>query len=100
MSNFIPNEVKRMVSREPPWLTKQLIAMFKRKNRLYKIYKRHGYRDEDKIRLQALREECKNAVETSRLSYITNLGKKVNDPTNSKKCYWNIINRVINKGRA
>ena len=67
MSNFIPNEVKRMVPRDPSWLTKQLKAMLKRKNRLYKNYRRHGYRDEDKIRLHALLEECKNAVETSRL---------------------------------
>ena len=100
MSNFILNVGKRMVSRDPPWLIKQLTAMLKRKNRLYKNYKRHGYRDEDKIKLQAPREECKNAVETSRLSYLTNLGKKVNDSTNSKKYYWNVINRVINKGRA
>ena len=76
-----------MVPRDPPWLTKQLKATLKRKNRLYKNYKRHGYRDEDKIRLQALREECENAVETSRLSYLTNLGRKVNDPTTFKKCY-------------
>ena len=91
MSNFILNVGKRMVSSDPSWLTKQLIAMLKRRNR-------HGYRDEDKIRLQALREECKNAVETSRLSHLTDLGEKVNDSTNSKKCCWNVINRVTNKG--
>ena len=39
----------------------------------------------------------KNAVETSRLSYLSNLGEKVNDPTTSQKCYWKIINRVMNK---
>ena len=100
MSNFIPNEIKRMVPRDPPWITKSLKTMLKRKNRLYKNYKRHGYRDEDKARLEAFREECKKAVENSKLSYVSNLGNKVNDPSTSQKCYWKIVNRVMNKCRA
>ena len=100
MSNFIPNEIKRIVPRDPPWITKSLKTMLKRKNRLYKNYKKHGYRDEDKIRLEVFREECKEAVESSKLSYITNLGNKVNDPSTTQKCYWKIINRVMNKCRA
>ena len=51
LSNFIPNEVKRVVPRDPSRFTKQLKDMLKRKNRLYKNYKRHGYRDEVKIRI-------------------------------------------------
>ena len=99
MSNFIPNEIKRVAPRDPRWITKSLKDMLKRKNKLYKNYKRHGYRD-DKIRLEAFRKAYKNVVETSRLSYLNNLGKKVNDPTTSQKCYWKIINRVMNKCRA
>ena len=97
MSNFIPNEIKRIVPRDPPWITKELKTMLKRKNRLYKNYKKHGYREEDKVRLEEFREECKNAVDKSKQSYLINLGKKVNDPSTSQKCYWKIINRVMNK---
>ena len=57
MSKFIPNEIKRMVPRDPPWITKSLKAMLNRKNKLYKNYKRHGYQDDDKIRLEAFRKE-------------------------------------------
>ena len=53
MSIFIPNENKRFVPRDPPWITKPLKTMLNRKNRLYKSYKRHGYKDEDKVRLDA-----------------------------------------------
>ena len=35
MSNFIPNEVKRIVPRDPPWITKPLKAMLNRKNRFF-----------------------------------------------------------------
>ena len=75
MSNFIPNEIKRIVPRDPPWITKELKTMLKRKNRLYKNYKKHGYREDDKVRLVQFREECKNAVDKSKQSYLINLGK-------------------------
>ena len=71
-----------------------------RKNRLFKSYKRHGYKIEDKTRLDAFRTERQQAVESAKLAYLTNLGNKVNDPNTSQKSYWKIINRVINKCRA
>ena len=71
MSNFIPNETTRFVPRDPPWITKSLKAMLNRKNRLFKNYKKHRYKEEDKVRLDAFRLECPNAVETAKLSYLT-----------------------------
>ena len=38
MSNLIPNETKRFVPRDPPWITKPLKTMLNRKNRLFKNY--------------------------------------------------------------
>ena len=100
MSNFIPSEVKRFVPRDPPWLTKPLKTMLNRKNRLFKNYIKHGYKVEDKVRIDAFRTECQQAVEDAKLSYLNNLGNKVNDPNTSQKSYWKIINRVMNKCRA
>ena len=100
MSNFIPEETKRFVLRDPPWITKSLKTMLNRKNRLFNNYKKHGYKTEDKIRLEALRIECKQAVETSKLSYLRNLGNKADSPNISQKSFWIIINRVMNKCRA
>ena len=51
ISNFVPNEVKRIIPRDPPWFTKPLKAMLKRKNRLFNNYKKYGYKEEDKLRL-------------------------------------------------
>ena len=100
MSSFVPNEIKRFVPRNPPWITKPLKTMLNRKNRLFKNYKRHGYKAEDKVRIDGFRIECQQAVETAKLSYLTNLGNKVNSPGTSQKSYWKIINRVMNKCRA
>ena len=97
MSNFVPNETKRFVPRDPPWINKPLKRMLNRKNRLHKNYKRHGYREEDKARLEYF---FVLAVENAKLSYLTDLGNKVNDSNTSQKSYWKIINRVMNKCRA
>ena len=100
MSNYIPNEIKRFVPRDPPWITKPIKTMLNRKNRLLKNYKKHRYKDEDRPRLDAFRAECQKVVETAKLTYLNNLGKKVNEPGTSQKAYWKIINRVMNKCRA
>ena len=100
MSSFVPNEIKRFVPRNPPWITKPLKTMLNRKNRLFKNYKGHGYKAEDKVRIDGFRIECQQAVETAKLSYLTNLGNKVNSPGTSQKSYWKIINRVMSKCRA
>ena len=52
MSNLIPNEIKKFVPRDPPWITKPLKTMLNRKNRLFKNYKKHRYKEEDKVRLE------------------------------------------------
>ena len=40
MSNFIPNDTKIITPRDPPWITKELKTKLKKKNRLYKSYKK------------------------------------------------------------
>ena len=34
------------------------------------------------------------------MTYLKNLGNKVNDPSTTQKSYWKIINRVMNRCRA
>ena len=100
MSNFIPNVIKRFVPRDPPWITKPIKTLLNKKNRLFKNYKKHGYKREDRDRPDTFRMECRQAVEFAKLTYLKNLGNKVNNPGTSQKSYWKIINRVMNKCRA
>ena len=89
-----------MIPRDPPWFTKSLKSLCKKKNRLYNNYKKHGYKEEDKLRLEVFRKECQQAVESAKLSYLKNLGNKLDDPGTTQKSYWKIIHRVMNKCRA
>ena len=100
MSQFIPNEIKKFVPRDPPWMTKSLKYMLNRKNWLFKNYKRHGYKEEDKVRLLAFRIERQKTVETAKLSYLTNMRNTLDNLGTSQKAYWKIINRVMTKCRV
>ena len=74
--------------------------MLNRKNRLFKNYKRHGYKPEDKVRLANFRKECQEAVEVAKFNYLTNMRDKLNNPNTSRKSYWKVINKVMNKCKA
>ena len=74
--------------------------MIKRKNRLYKAYKNHGYRQDDKIRLDNFRIECQKAIEDAKNNYLINLGNKLHYQHTSGKIYWKILNKVMNKSKA
>ena len=100
MSNIIPDETKRYVPRDPPWITKQINNLHNRKNRLSRHDKKHGYEIKDKDRMDTIHIECHQAEENAKLTYLENLGNKVNDPSTSQKSYWKIINRVLNKCRT
>ena len=68
---------KELFSVTHPWITKPLKTLLNRKNRFFKKYKRHGYKLEDKTRPEHFRKECQDAVETAKLTYLTNMGKKI-----------------------
>ena len=74
--------------------------MINRKTRLFKNFKRHGYKPEVKVRLDNFCKECQEAVENTKLSNLTNLEKKLHNPNTSHTFYWKIINTSLNKCKA
>ena len=74
--------------------------MLNRKNRLSKNCKKHGFQETDKIRLDNFRQECQNAVEEAKKSYLSHLGNTLATTISSEKSYWRIINKIMNKCKA
>ena len=97
VTNFVPNEIKTNVPRDPPWIPKHVNTMLNRTNKLFKHYKRHGYKPEDKVRLHSFRKESQEAVKVAKSNYLTNMGNKLNNPNTSQNCNWKIIYKVMNK---
>ena len=100
MKNFIPNHTKKCIPRDSPWIHKSLKTMLKKKTRLYHNYEKHGYKDEDKVRLDNFRDECKEAIDSAKILYLNNLSSRLNCSDTTPKNYWKIIHRVMNKSRA
>ena len=100
MTNFIPNETIKVKPRNPPWITKPIKTMLNKQSRLFKNFKKHGYKTDGKYRLDSYREECKKAIYNSREMYLKQVGINLADPKNSKKAYWKMMNRVMNKCKA
>ena len=74
MSNYIPNEIIKIRPRDPPWITPTLKTLLNRQNRLYKNFKRHGFKPVDKIRVDNFNVECMNAIREAKESYLINIG--------------------------
>ena len=100
MSNFIPNETIRIKPKDPPWIKKQIKTMLNKQNRMYKNFKKNGYKTEDKIRLDNFRDECYKAISLAKERYLSSMGQDLANPSTSKRTYWKIINRVMNKCKA
>ena len=100
MSNFIPTDIKKIVPRDSPWINKSLKSLLKKKDKTYRNYKKHGYKEEDKTRLDAIRTQCNESITAAKLSYLDNLGKDLHESKSTSKNYWKIIHRVMNKSRA
>ena len=56
MSNFIANKTVTIKPKDPPWITKSIKTMLNKQTRLFKNFKKHGYRSEDKKRLHSYRD--------------------------------------------
>jgi len=85
MGNFIPNEIKNINPRDPPWLTKPLRTLLNKQKRLFKNYKRDGYKADDKTRVDVFSEECKNAISVAKNNYINKTGLLLANPNTAKK---------------
>ena len=67
MSNFVPNEVKTVCPRDPEWLDSDIKKSLRNQN---KIYKRNGYKNEDKVIMDILRNECHEAITNAKEKVI------------------------------
>ena len=100
MSNFIPNKIIKVSQRDPPWIDKNLKRKLNRQQRLYRNYKKHGHKPGDKIRVDAFRDECNEAIRKAKEGYFEKLGNKLADPSTCQKSYWKIVNKVMNRCKA
>ena len=57
----------------------------------------NGFKADDKVIVDRIRDECFQAITTSKENYLKSLGNKRIDKATGPKAYWNIINSLLNK---
>ena len=95
--NFIPQETIKCSHKDPPWINKEIKSALRHKNRLYKKYISGGKKQEDEINLGENTVFVSNLIATTKDSYFSDLGKRLNDPKTGPKTYWTILKRFLNK---
>ena len=65
-----------------------------------KVTKKHGYLDADKKRLDNFRDGIKTVINAVKENYLCKIGYDLADPQIGQKCYWKIVNRIMNKCKA
>ena len=63
----------------------------------YKKYRLNGFKADDKVTVDRIREECFQAIKTSKENDLKSLGDKLIDKTTGPKTNWSIINSLLNK---
>ena len=84
-------------TREPKWVTRYIKNLLRKQKKFYKKYRLNGFKADDKVKVDRIREECFQAIKTSKENYLKSLGNKVIDKTTGPKTYWSIVNSLLNK---
>ena len=98
-SNFIPNRIINVKSRDPPWINRSIKNLLLRSKRAYRKYIRKGYKEEDRDQVELLREEVRQSIENARHNYLESLGNDLANKETGNKKYWAIMNSLFNKNK-
>ena len=96
-NNFIPSSSFTSSINEPKWITKNIKNLLRKQKKLYKKFRVNGFKDEDKEKVNKIKNECFQAITESKENYLKSLGMKLIDKDTGKKAYWKILNSVLNK---
>ena len=97
MSNFVPNEERKVRPVDPPCLSDDIRRRLRKHNKIYKKFKRDGFKDEEKAKIEQSKSKINNAIQTAKEKYLQREGNKLCDPKIGQKTYWKIMNKFLNK---
>ena len=90
-TNFIPNKMKRVKARDPPWYNNNISAAYKRYNRKFRAFKRRGYPSDMLPEIENHKKIYADLVQIAKDAYLKTQGLKLNDKSTNAKTYWSIL---------
>ena len=92
ITNFVPSSTIHTNINEPKWITRDIKYLLGIQKKLYTTYRLNGFKSDDKVNVDRIRDECFQAITTSKENDLKSLGNKLIDKTTSPKNCWSIIN--------
>ena len=80
---------------EPEWITRDINNLLGKQKKLYTKYRLNGFKSDDKVNVDRIRDECFQAITTSKQNYLKCLDNKLIDKVTGPKNYWSIINVFV-----
>ena len=97
ITNFVSSSSIMSNIREPKLVTRYIKNLLRKQEKFYKKYRLNGFKADDKVIVDRMREECFQAIKTSKENYLKSLCDKLIEKTTGPKTYWGIINSLLNK---
>jgi len=96
-NNFVPSSTFTSKLEEPKWINREIKNLLRKQKKIYKRYRVNGFKADDKVKVDNIKEECLHAITDSKEKYLKSLGRKLTDKTTGAKKYWSIVNSLMNK---
>ena len=92
ITNFVPSSTFSSNMNKPKWITREIKNKLRKQKTFYKKYRLNGFREEDKVAVDKLRDESFQAIKISKENYLMSLGTFFNfffmDFILEEKCTW------------
>ena len=79
MKHFVPFSILSSKINEPIWITTDIKNLSRKQKKLYKKYRLNGIKAIDKVKVDKIRDECFQAITSSKEIYLKSLGNKLTD---------------------
>ena len=98
-SNFIPNEVKTVKTRQAPWITQSVKKFLRKKSHAYQSFVKNGRPDDRLLGIKSMISEGAKMIDKAKQNYFRKAGQTLATPGISSKKYWSLLNTVLNKAK-
>ena len=85
MMNYIPNRYVKIQPKDPPWINSNLRRMIKKQNKQYKKFLKHEHKSETKVKVDKFRNDCFEAINSAKRSYLDCMGTNLSESKSSPK---------------
>ena len=98
MSNFIPNKIILIDTRDSPWIKKKIKVLIHDENLVYKNHFKKNNSDTQRAFSQ-IQTQHQLSIENLKLKHYQKLSNKLSNDIFKGKCYWSILKDFLNSKR-